>query len=198
MLTAVAVAASAACSPSSANRDNAGSTATVATEPPRTTTTNPYAVPTVIDAAYVNRVLAGLDAAVGDVTRMVVRTRTIPREAYDRLRAIYANDGSLQLAIDIIQNDIRRDLPGYSVEPGNQVTRVVELITNNSACIFVRVSRNYSAIGPGASPTSDKNWVALRRLDQARDFNGYNSVGWAFAYEGFTPDRSQPTDPCGS
>jgi len=41
--------------------------ATVPTAAPTTTTTNPYAVPQVIDAAYFNRVLAGLDAVEGDV-----------------------------------------------------------------------------------------------------------------------------------
>ena len=56
-----------------ADKGSAGANPTLATDPPRTnptlatvpaptTTTNPYAVPAVIDAAYVNRVLAGLDA----------------------------------------------------------------------------------------------------------------------------------------
>src|SRR5205085_10070389 len=63
-----------------------------ATVPVATTTTNPYAVPEVIDEAYVNRVLAGLDAAVGDMLRLVVSARTIPPEALERLRALYIGD----------------------------------------------------------------------------------------------------------
>lgn len=191
---AMALAASAACSSTPA--DTASPSATVRTEPPTTTTTNPYAVPEVIDVAYVNRVLAGLDAAVGDVTRMVVRTRTIPREAYDRLRAIYATDDSLQLAIDILQRDIRRNLMGYSSNPGNQVSTVVHIITGKASCVFAQIRRDYSAIGPGASTTSDRNWVALRRLDPSRDIDGYNQAGWSIAYEGFPPDRSEPSDQC--
>lgn len=191
---ALLAASAGACSPSSADRTSTGNT--VATEAPQTTTTNPYAVPAVIDAAYVNRVLAGLDAAVGDVTRMVVRTRTIPREAYDRLRAIYANDGSLQLAIDIFQNELRKNLAGYSAEPGNQATTVSQLITGKVSCVFARVNRDYSGIGPGAAAASDKNWVVLHRVDPSRDPNGHNAMGWMFAYEGFQPDRSQPPDLC--
>src|SRR3954464_237000 len=99
----VALLASPACSKGAADKGSAGAGGTVATEPDRTTTTNPYAVPAVIDVAYVNRVLAGLDAAVGDAMRLVVSTHTVPREAYDRLRAIYATDGSLQLEIDLLQ-----------------------------------------------------------------------------------------------
>lgn len=194
VVMAVALSAPAACSPSSANR--AGPTATVATDPPQTTTTNPYAVPAVIDAAYVNRVLAGLDAAMGDVLRTVVRTRTIPRDSYDRLRAIYATDGSLQLAIDLLQNDIRRSFAGYSAEPGNQVTMVSELISARSGCVFARIRRDYSAIGPGASATSDQNWIALRPSDKGRDPGEHNIVGWSITYEGFPANRSQPPNQC--
>ena len=50
------------------NDEPLGPTATV---PQGTTTTNPYAVPPVIDEPYVNRVLAGLDQGVGDIVRLV-------------------------------------------------------------------------------------------------------------------------------
>lgn len=193
-LAATLLAASAACSPSPA--DKAGPGATVRTEPAPTTTTNPYAVPTVIDAAYVNRVLAGLDALRGDVTRLIVRTRTIPQEAYDRLRAMYGTDRSLQLRIDNFQGDLSHGLTGYNAQPGNQITTIAQLISASSKCIFARVARDYSAVGPGATPTSDKNWVSLIPLDGTRDPRGYNSTQWSFSYDGFPPDRSQPPDPC--
>src|SRR5436305_12121423 len=113
VLASLALTASLACSPSAADKGRPTSDPTLATEPAPTTTTNPYAVPTVIDAAYVNRVLAGLDAINGDVTRQVVSTRTIPRDAYDRMRALYGDDHWLQLRIDSFQSDLRRNLAGY-------------------------------------------------------------------------------------
>ena len=61
---------------------------TVPTAPALTTTTNPYAVPEVIDAAYVNRVLTGLDAAVGDVVRIVLAAGHVTPESLDRLEAL--------------------------------------------------------------------------------------------------------------
>jgi hypothetical protein len=114
-LAAFALFASAACSSSGAEKGSAGANPTVATDPPRTnttvapptTTTNPYAVPAVIDAAYVNRVLASFDALLGDVLRIVLRTNTIPPEAYDRLKAIYADPVFMQIKIDGYQRDIR-------------------------------------------------------------------------------------------
>ena len=198
VLAALALTASAACSPSSADKDSAGPTATVATEPPRTTTTNPYAVPAVIDVAYVNRVLAGLDAALGDVTRLIVTSRTIPPEAYDRLRSVYGTDHWLQLRIDSFQSDMRRNFAGYRPDPGNPATTVVDLITTKSSCIFARVKRDYTAVGPGASTSSDQNWIGLKPLEQVRDPKNHNQTRWSLIYDGFPPDRSLPPDPCAS
>lgn len=197
VLAALLIAASPACS--SSPTDTAGPAATVATELPKTTTTtNPYAVPPVIDVAYVNRVLAGLDAVLGDVTRLIVVSRTIPREAYDRMRSVYGTDNWLQLRIDGFQSDIRKNLSGYSQSPGNPITTATELITARRSCIFVRVRRDYTAIGPGATTSSDRNWVGLRPLDPSRDPEGFNVTSWSLTYDGFPSDRSQPPDPCAS
>jgi len=125
-----------ACSDRGADKGSAHVNPTLATAPLRTTTTNPYAVPAVIDVAYVNRVLSGLDAANGDITRLVVRTRTIPREAYDGLKALYADPDFLQIQIDNFQNDLRKGLAGYKSEPGNATTIVSRLITSRPTCVF--------------------------------------------------------------
>ncbi len=194
-LAALLLAASAACNSSSkADRDTAAAN-TVATEPAPTTTTNPYAIPAVIDEAYVNRVLAGLDAAMGDVTRLVVQTRTITREAFDRMKALYADNDNLQLTIDSFESDMRNNFAGYRSAPGNKVSRVTQLITVRSNCIFAQVTRDYSAVGINSS-SSDIQWIALRPVDRARDPQGYNQTNWAFAYEGFTESRNRPRDPC--
>ena len=195
-LAALVLAASAACNSNSDADRGSAAAHTVRTEPAPTTTTNPYAVPAVIDEAYVNRVLAGLDAQMGDVTRLVLRTKTIPREAYDRMRAIYGNDEWLQLAIDNFQADMRKGFAGYRDDPGNKISRVTNLIHSSGSCIFARVDRDYSPIGVN-SRSADVQWVALTKLQAARDPNGFNNTGWAFIYEGVSPDRSQPRDPCG-
>ena len=193
VLAATLLTALAGCSSSSAEK--AGPTATVPTAPATTTTTDPYAIPPVIDAAYVNRVLAGLDGITGDSVRLVVKTKTIPREVYDRLRAIYATDDWLQLQIDSFQGDLLKGLTGYRQEPGNAVTIATQLITIRPTCIFARVSRDYSAVTSN-STAPDTQWIALRPLNGDRDPQRYNSTSWAFAYEGYTQSRSQPPDPC--
>jgi len=194
VLAGIVFAASAACSGSSA--DKASPTATVATEPAPTTTTDPYAVPATIDITYVNQVLAGLDRVMGDVTRLVVRTRTIPPEAYDRLKALYPDDERLQRSIDSFQRDLRQDLSGYRAEPGDKTSTVTQLITATRACIFTEVARDYSKVGTTPLPALDVQWIGLKPLDTNRDPSGYNPAKWVFVYEGFPPDRSEPPNPC--
>jgi hypothetical protein len=208
VLAALALLASAACSGGDgASKGSAGANPAVATEPPRTnptlatvpaptTTTNPYAVPAVIDAAYVNRVLASLDALLGDVLRIVKRTNTIPQEAYDRLKAVYIEPEFLQLRIDSFQRDIREGFRGYRPDPGNKASTVLRILTTRPSCIFVEVRRDYSAVGLNARTSTE--WVALTKHDPSRDPSRYNATPWAMTYDGFPPDRSQPPDPCAS
>ena len=167
--------------------------ATVATAPATTTTTDPYAVPAVIDEAYVNRVLAGLDAVVGDVVRMVVRTRTIPREGVDRLRAVYGTDEALDRILNSLSISVSQGLSGFRNEPGDKKSRVVELLIRSSACVFAKISRDFSAVSVGSPATDDIQWVVLRRSVPARDAHSYNSIGWTYYYEGYESGRQPPT-----
>jgi hypothetical protein len=204
VLAALALLASAACSSGGADKGSAGANPTVATDPPRTTTaaasptttSNPYAVPAVIDAAYINKVLAGLDAVTGDVLRLILQTSTIPPEAYDRLKAVYVDPVLLQLRIDSFQRDIRERFRGYRPDPGNRVSTVSRIVTTRPTCIFVQIRRDYSAVG--VSSRIDTEWVGLTKHDPLRDPSGYNKTLWAMSYDGFPPDRSQPPDPCAS
>lgn len=170
--------------------------ATVGTEAPTTTTTNPYAVPAVIDAAYVNRVLGGLDKAYGDVVRLVVSSGGLVIQASNQLRAIYSANDWLQLEFDRFQEETRTRFRHYKSPPGNQETVVDQLIVGNQNCIFVRVRRDYSAMSEAPSAPGVE-WVGLVPLDPSRDPNGFNVTGWAYAYNGFPPPGSPaPSSPC--
>ena len=195
-----------ACGNGGGSKGSAGANPTLATEPPRTTptmatlppastTTNPYAVPAVIDAAYVNKVLAVLDAVLGDVARTVLTAKTIPPDAYDRLKAIYGTNELLQLTLDSIQADIRRGFSGYKSNPGNRASAVEHIVSAGPRCIYVRVQRDYSAISPNPS-TVNPQWVGLRSADPTRDPSGHNPTPWMMIYDGFTQDRSTPANPC--
>lgn len=209
VLAVLTLLASAACSSSGADKGSAGANPTLATDQPHvnptlatvpapTTTTNPYAVPAVIDAAYVNRVLAGLDAIFGDATRTMVRTKTITADVYDRLRSIYGSNELLQLVLDLIQDEMRSGFTEYKSNPGNKLTTVNQIVSAGPTCIFVRVQRDYTAVALENTSTGSPQWVALKRLDSSRDPKGYNLTMWAMIYDGFPRDRSQPANPCTS
>ena len=166
-----------------------------ATLPQGTTTTNPYAVPTVIDEAYVNRVLAGLDQGVGDIVRLVVSTRTIPPEAVERLKAFYVGR-VLQLEVDGLQSDVFEGFRGYKANPGNRSTTVTQAIDATPACIFAQVHIDFSAVSIQPDPAFSTQWIVLLPLDPANDPMDYNPTGWTIGFEGFGQDLSAPPNVC--
>jgi hypothetical protein len=169
-----------------------GPTATV---PQATTTTDPYAVPPVIDEAYVNRVLAGLDQVVGDAVRSVVRTRLLDEEVYYRLMAVSSGD-AFQLKLDSLQRDLLGGMTGYPASPGNKVTRVTRLISIKISCIFAEVTKDFAALNSTGETNLSTEWVALVPLDPTRDTHSYNPTHWVFVYDGLRADESAPPDPC--
>ena len=168
----------AACSSKGSSGDGA-TAGTVATVPP---TTNPYAVPEVIDIAYVNRVLAGLDQAMGEIARLVVAARAIPPEALDRLKAVWVDQPSnpnshVQLSINGIEAGIIQGFSDTKVPPGNTVTTVTELLTATPSCIFAKVEQDYSAVSSEPPPRIRRHWVGLVPIDPAQDPKHYNPRG---------------------
>jgi hypothetical protein len=188
----LALAVAAACASDSAGPPRTDPT--VPTAPPQTTTAL-YAVPPVIDAEYVNRVLEGLDQAQGEVIRLIVRTRTIPREAFERLKTMYADRDFLNLSLDLFSRELHGGLVGYRTNPGNARTVVTSMISAKPSCLFAQVTRDASALSVNPEPVRTL-WVALVPLDPTNDPFGYNPTGWGFAYEGFQPGRLAPPDPC--
>lgn len=190
------VAALAACGSDGPSDD--GPTASVPTVPP---TTNPYAVPDVVDVAYVNRVLAGLDQAMGEVTRLVVAAKAIPPEAVDRIKAVYGDDssnpdGHVQVSVHGIEASIRQGFADTKESPGNMVTTVTDLITATPSCIFAAVEQDYSAVSSKPPPRIRRHWVGLVPLDPAQDPKHYNPTPWVFDVNGVRADMSQPGNPC--
>jgi len=166
-----------------------------ATLPQATTTTDPYALPAVIDEAYVNRVLAGLDQAVGDVVRLAVSTNSIPPEAIERLEAIYVNRGFLELKIKGLQENLQ-NREQFVANPGNQVSTVTQLLSVSERCVFAEIERDYSLVAATPAPEPKYQWIALERSDSSSE--SLNPTNWVYRYDGFAPGRQKPMDPCAS
>jgi len=156
--------------------------ATVRTEPATTPTTKPFAVPAVIDIAYMNRVLAWFDQAEGDVVRQVIAARTLTPESVAVLRAINASDGMFQVTLDAYQYTLRTGLGGFLPNPGNVKTVVVEMLSAKSTCVYVKVNRDPSAVARNPNPSLQTEWVALRRVEFSP--TSLNPTGWGYILNG--------------
>jgi hypothetical protein len=169
--------------------------ASVPTAPAQTTTTNPYAVPAVIDAAYVNRVLAALDAAVGDVVRLLSRVDRLQPEAINRLKALYTPT-ELPKQVDALRRDSEDGFSHLRPNPGNIISTVTQLITSRTDCVFASVSRDYHLVSDNPDPRLFAQWVALVPLDPVNDPGHYNPTPWALTYDGFEESLLPPENPC--
>lgn len=170
--------------------------ATVPTLPPQTTTTNPFAVPDVIDAAYVNRVLAGLDAAFGDIVRELASARRLPDNTPDRLKGVYGDLELFNLQFGVLQVYLRTNPFPLPSVPGDKRTTVSQLFTAQRSCIYAEVKRDYSAFIGREQPVRTE-WIALEPLKAGEDRLSVNPTGWAYVYEGSDDAGGAPTSsPC--
>jgi len=151
----------------------------------------------VIDAAYISRVLTGLDAAIGDVVRTVVAGRSLTPEVNDRMKALFGGD-AFTSQMNLLIEGTAKGFPGVKPNPGDRKTTVVKLVSARSDCAFVRVVRDYTAVSLTPLPEATNQYVGVRTLDIQRDPDHLNPTGWTIVYEGYRQDGSQPPDPCGS
>ncbi len=168
---------------------------TIATAVESTTTTNPYAVPPVIDVAYVNRVLAGLDAAVGDVVRFVVKTNPPVHELTLQLKPFY-NDRTLILQLESFHQDAANHYSGYRDNPGNEKSTITDLSAAGPTCIFAHVARDYGLVAQKPNPDLADQWIAIVPNDPTRDPDHHNPTGWSYIYEGYEIGHVKPKNPC--
>jgi len=164
-------------------------TAKVRPAPP--TTADPYAVPAVIDVAYVNRVLAALDQVNGNATREAVRAKALTPEFMADLRAVYEGV-ALEQELKVWSITAQRAFAGFSAAPGNRRTTVIALTTATPACVFVKTHRDYSAATPSPGPDLP-HYITLR---PAARHDTRNPTPWLVTVDVVTPDGGIPENAC--
>lgn len=174
---------------------------TVPTAPSTTPTTAPIdvsAIPTVIDEAYVNAVLAALDEVNGQAVRLIVAEKFVTPEAADLLNAIYSDD-RFTIQVDVWIDSIADDpsLSAIKPDPGNRRTTVRRLIGASSDCIWMAVERDHSASSTNPVPPREE-YMLLHSLDRSNDPHHLNPTPWMIAAEGTRPDGSEPPNLCES
>jgi hypothetical protein len=148
-----------------------------------TTPADPYAIPSPITAAYVQRVLDELDTISGDAIRVVVAERSLVPDAARRLRAISTSTSFNQQSM-IVLNQIDTGLSNYRVPPGPVRDTVDQLISAAPSCVFASLTRDFSALEkvPEPSPTT---YVVLRPRAVEDDPTNLNPTPWVIDFLGY-------------
>lgn len=153
-------------------------------------------IPEVINEAYLNAVLAALDAVNGEAVRIIVATKRFPPDAADHLNAIYS-DEEFQIQAEAWLTALAKDrqLSSIKPDPGNRKTTVRRIISASRECVWSEVERDHS--GSSTMPVTPRpQYVALRPLDRSNDPRKLNPTAWMIAVEGFNQDGSEPGNQC--
>ncbi|MGI8684408.1 MAG: hypothetical protein ACR2MO_04855 [Acidimicrobiales bacterium] len=173
-----------AVSTSTANTSSTTSVADIAT------------IPDVIDAPYMNRVLAALDKVDTSAVRVIVETKDVPQRVAELYNSIY-NDEWFTLKIDswISALEEDRELSTIRRPVGDRVTTVDRLIATSPGCVWMAVKRDYSQtdVAPGEPRTE---YLALQPLDPSNDPNHHNPTAWMITTDGTNNEGREPANPC--
>jgi len=148
-----------------------------------------FAVPATIDVAYVDRVIAALDAVQGDVVRRIVETGAFAPADLIPLRAVFLDPelrAQTQGFADLVTSVGRLRKP-----PGDNRSTVVRLLTARPDCIYAETTVDVSAtvVDP---PPPFPSFVALRPSRPGDDPQDLNPTPYAIAAE-----HPEARDPCG-
>jgi hypothetical protein len=155
--------------------------------------TNPYAVPSKITPAYVQRVLNALEGVNARATRLIVENHRLVPEAQEILKAIDApNEYPLQEKI--WNNDIQGGLANYRTNPGVVRDRLLHVISAGPGCIYAAIVRDYREVDINP-PQTHTSYIGLKRTLHNTGII-VNPTPWSIAFLGYTTTGAQPPDPC--
>ena len=152
-------------------------------------------IPAVIDAPYLNRVLAALDGVETAAVRVILATKDVPPEAARIFNAIYSDEWftrEVNAWIDALGQDPK--LSSIKDPPGDRRTTVNRLIATSPRCVWMAVNRDYTL--SDVHPRTRTEYVALQPLDHSNDPDHHNPTAWMITADGFQKDGSEPANPC--
>lgn len=175
---------------------------TLPTQPAATTTTvtgqpaDPYAVPAVIDEAYVNRVLAALDQINGDVVREVISSRSVSIDSVERIRAVY-NDPEFEVELNGLRRLLKNDLTRFRDPPGNRKTVVRQINVARRDCVALEALVDFSEVvrDPAPAVGGEYEAITLRPTQPGADPQRLNPTGWSVGHDEVVEPGAVPKDP---
>lgn len=177
----------------------AGGRGTADTLPPPVSTTATtavsYAVPAVIDQAYVAKVMAALDHVYGEAVRHLAQTRRIDDQFLKYLVAIYT-DRYFKLAEDAWAQEVAHGLTRLASSPADPRTTVDAVVRADRSCVVLRVERDFGPTTAGPTDETPQRFVGLVPISDDRNQDHMNPTPWAMSYDGYTSTGAEPEDPC--
>jgi len=143
---------------------------------------DPFAIPAVIDAAYVDRVLAALHTLVGNALRDVLASRRVEISAYNSLAQVY-NSPQLEVEVQSLSDVLTDDPALYRQPPGDRRVAVQSVALATPSCIVVIVESDFSdvAVSPPPRDPALIGMVALVPASAAVRAKGENPTPWSIA-----------------
>ena len=178
----------AACSSGSKPGGSASVPAAAATAA-STTTADPWAVPSTITPAYLDRVLAKLNHIDGEAFRDARAHNAVTPTYITDEESIRASPNEVQLREDLVNKDVAIHWAGVTNVPGDRRMTVMSILTAPRPCVLAAVSVDFAPITVGAPQKYPPWYVAL----VPRTSSDVNSTHWALADDGFEPGGGAPT-----
>ena len=165
---------------------------TVTTTLPQPTTTSPssFAVPAVIDLAYVQRVLETIYHLDGEAARHVYAKKLPDAELNERLEAIFGGP-ALASAKQVLGEHAAEGFVRFANPPGDAKVRAKEVIQVTATCMVIRADLEFGPQFKEEIPPQQQSIIQLRRADVLP----LNPTGWGVVFAG-QPDAAQDVRVC--
>jgi hypothetical protein len=156
--------------------------------PATAATTDPWAVPSTITPAYLDRVLAELDHIDGEAFRDARAHNAVTPRFIELERAIRAGDYNLRFEETAIKQEAGIGWSNIKAVPGDRKMTVESILSAPAACILAAVDIDFSPRTVGEPQHYPQWYVAL----VPSTANTFNPTHWSFADDGFEAHGSAP------
>lgn len=156
---------------------------------------NPDVVPAVITPAYVDAVFKVLNHLDGDVSRSLVKGRTVTSRDLSILRAIYG-DALYQEEVQIADQSAQQNVSGLRRPLGDRVTTVVSMIDAGPKCVFVATRTDYSQVLIHPAPPAAAEFWRLSPKSTSSEISDINPTPWVLTFNATYKTPTSIPDQC--
>ncbi len=155
-----------------------------------TTTALSFAVPSVIDLPYVQRVLEAIYHLDGEAARYIYAKKLPDAEFNERLEAIFGGQRLIE-AKRVYGENAAEGFALFASPPGDPAVAVVGIVQATPTCMIVRANLDYRPQYQQSRPAEPTSVIQLARADVL----SFNPTGWGIVGAG-VPEPGQDVRKC--